>query len=598
MFASLLIPLFFFPAYHLPFGGAKTVVFYVLVEITFPFFLCLFLSHVDRKLWFRHPTILLLGSFLLVMFLSAFLGEDLLNSLFGNGQRLTGVWFTFHLVLYSFYLMLFFAMYPARKQRFIQGVIWVATICAAYGVLEGWGWLPSATASARATSVFGNPIYFASYLVIPFFLSLWQFGVSAGRKKIAFLGAAFVLFGAVIATGTRGALLGIICGLLLFALFRFMEHPLERKKIALSVGGLLLLGLLLFVGISTTAKSFSIAERLTTFADDNVTTRLTYWGIALRGFVDYPLLGTGPENYFVVSDPAFVSEKYHVVEGLWSDKPHNYLLEMLVTNGVIGFGVFIALLVVVVKVLWKEEDRLLSRMMIAGLAAYLVQSLFIFETISASLMFILLIALPVSVRLRQSPEQSLRMSLGVSGAAILSLLALLFIVWPIHVYLSTMGSFTGSLDGLKTLDRLAEQSFVLDWRLIGREYREVFYREIEPLIQTGEWEQVVMNGTEAYAQAVELHPLRAQYWYEYAQLLSIKASVTGDQEGYMDSIEAIEQSAALAPERLDIALAQIQLYATVHEYEKAQALYEKTSQREGCWIGSGAEGVLEIQCEN
>jgi len=109
---------------------------------------------------------------------------------------------------------------------------------------------------------------------------------------------------------------------------------------------------------------------------------------------------------------------------------------------------------------------------------------------------------------------------------------------------------------------------------------------------------VVMNGTEAYAQAVELHPLRAQYWYEYAQLLSIKASVTGDQEGYMDSIEAIEQSAALAPERLDIVLAQIQLYATVHEYEKAQALYEKTSQREGCWIGSGAEGVLEIQCEN
>jgi O-antigen ligase len=410
----------------MPFGATKTVVFYTLIEVTFPFFLYLFLSRIDWRSWFRQPVVLMLGLFLFVMLVSALLGDDVWNSLFGNSQRLTGFWFSLHLVLYGAYLVLFFALYPQWKIRFLQGVIIVATISAFYGILEGWGWLPSATQNARATSLFGNPIYFASYLVIPLFLSLWQFVVCIGHNRYLFLTSSIVMFGAIIATGTRGVLVGVISGFLLYALFQFIDRPNQRKQIVSIVGGALVAVMLLFMAVSFTAESNSVGERLTRIVDKNVMDRLTYWEIGLRGWVDRPLLGTGPENYYVVSDPVFLPIHYHTSRGLWPDKPHNYFVELLVTTGLIGFGVFVALMVVVAKAMWKHEDNMFSRFVLAGLGAYLVQSFFIFETISASLMFMFLLVLSFSVRLRQSPEKSAFLSLGVGGAGVLSL-SLLFL---------------------------------------------------------------------------------------------------------------------------------------------------------------------------
>jgi tetratricopeptide (TPR) repeat protein len=166
-----------------------------------------------------------------------------------------------------------------------------------------------------------------------------------------------------------------------------------------------------------------------------------------------------------------------------------------------------------------------------------------------------------------------------------------------HKYFLTMGSFNTSLNDLPKLDVIAEQSFVVDWRMIGKAYRDIFYAEIDSLIETGDWESVVMQGVEAYEQSLKQHPLRAQYWYEYAQTLSLEASVTGDKDGFYRSVDAIERSAELAPQRLDIALAQIQLYVTIGEYEKAQILFERTSQLDECRINQSDEGVLEIQCD-
>jgi hypothetical protein len=79
------------------------------------------------------------------------------------------------------------------------------------------------------------------------------------------------------------------------------------------------------------------------------------------------------------------------------DKPHNYILEVLVTTGIFGFAAYAAMLVAVFWSVSRAFHRHILRLpefclLVAALVAYSVQSMFLFETISASVLFYALLA--------------------------------------------------------------------------------------------------------------------------------------------------------------------------------------------------------------
>jgi tetratricopeptide (TPR) repeat protein len=99
----------------------------------------------------------------------------------------------------------------------------------------------------------------------------------------------------------------------------------------------------------------------------------------------------GPENYYFIAN-AYYNPAIYQYDPSWFDKPHNYLIEVLVTTGVFGFAAYAAMLIACVWILALAYRRgLLSLLefclLLAGFLTYDSQNLFVFDTISASLMF-------------------------------------------------------------------------------------------------------------------------------------------------------------------------------------------------------------------
>src|SRR6185369_16632465 len=137
--------------------------------------------------------------------------------------------------------------------------------------------------------------------------------------------------------------------------------------------------------------------RLFQLRDSNTSARLVQWGVALRGFKDHPLFGVGPENYYIIANKYYNPAIYQF-DRSWFDKPHNYLIEVLVTDGALGFTVYLAILVLIAVAFYKGyKSGFLSLMefviLLAALLAYQIQNLTVFDTVPASLAFYCLMGL-------------------------------------------------------------------------------------------------------------------------------------------------------------------------------------------------------------
>src|SRR3989344_226202 len=334
--------------------------------------------------------------FVVINWLSAFLGVNVNRSLWGNFERMGGAFYITHLALLYFYILLL-GQYSGKYVKWVlQFFLFVAAIIALNGV-SGWLGGPTLTPvpslPGRASSTLGNPIYLGSFLIIPMFLAAY-FAAQAeglGRKLYyGFLGIIYLL--AIFQSGTRGAVVGLLAAI--FAAFTALVIFTKSRKI--KIGG----GITLIVFVIVAGFLFANYEKLpegTTLRrvfqlkDSNTQSRVLQWKVALKGFGDRPVLGTGPENYYVVANQYYNPEIYKY-DRSWFDKPHNYLLEILVTNGVLGFVFYGAILILSVLVVYrgfKKDflDLFQSCLLLAGFLAYQFQNLFVFDTVPASVAF-------------------------------------------------------------------------------------------------------------------------------------------------------------------------------------------------------------------
>ncbi len=125
--------------------------------------------------------------------------------------------------------------------------------------------------------------------------------------------------------------------------------------------------------------------------------RFIYWGMALQQVADYPILGTGPETF------RYAHERFYTADLIargepWADKVHNVYLEQLLTTGVIGFGVYMALLVVLVVTLYRhgssahdKQERVFAATMIGLVVAYGLNNIILFDTMSSLFWFWVLV---------------------------------------------------------------------------------------------------------------------------------------------------------------------------------------------------------------
>jgi len=400
LFLVLLAPFLVSKQLLFPFVTTKSFVFRIVVELLLPVYAYLVCVRKDLRPSFKNPLTLAVVGFLIFNFISAIFGVNVIRSLWGNFERMGGAFYLLHLTLLYFYILLIAQAKVINLAKFLKVAVISASILSLYGILVALGLKPFVPDPSlpRISITFGNPIYVGSFLILPLFLSLFFILQSEKKYQKVFFGlCALVQLLAIYQSGTRGAVVGLILGgFISSVLYLFFTQNKKLKFYgSIVVGVIVLVSGLLYLN-SDKLPTGSTLKRVFQLNDTNTQARLVQWKVALTGFKDRPFLGTGPENYYIVSNKYFNPEIYNY-DRSWFDKPHNFLLEILITTGVLGFVFYVSIIFLsfyAVYLGFKNGFLSLAEgtLLFAGMLSYQIQNLFVFDSVPSSLMFYIYVA--------------------------------------------------------------------------------------------------------------------------------------------------------------------------------------------------------------
>jgi O-antigen ligase len=182
--------------------------------------------------------------------------------------------------------------------------------------------------------------------------------------------------GAMLATGSRGALVGLaVGGLLVFG--RLISR---RPGLAIALPVVVMSGLVIFFSLTSQMVFENLVERLVSVAEageqGNFLLRLVMWGAGYQMITSSHWMGIGINSYEMAMN------QYADLEILRLTHPHSFYLYILIELGVIGLSIFGFLVFFIVRQLKdamrqiasvREKDALFS--LSAGLLAFSVHGL-------------------------------------------------------------------------------------------------------------------------------------------------------------------------------------------------------------------------------
>jgi O-antigen ligase/tetratricopeptide (TPR) repeat protein len=400
VYLTLLTPFLVSKSFLFPFVTTKAFYFRIIIELALPFYLFLLIVNKKFRPNLKNPLNLLVIIFWAITLVTSLTGVNMQRSLWGNFERMGGAYYLLHLSFFYFYLVFMAQRSPKIFQFFLKLVLWVSAAIAVYSVFTTWGMhpiIPDPSLPGRASAFFGNPIYLGSFLVLPLFLTLWFFARAEKLAwKIVYFAVAFVEALSIFYSGTRGAAVGLVLGAVFASLTFLFFYKGKRKKtgIILVFTGFLAIGFAFFA--ATNVPYLRQRMRAFNLVDSNTESRILQWKVALEGYKDYPILGVGTENYYIVANKYYNPEisKY---DKSWFDKPHNYVLEILVTTGIFGLLSYLGLAFLCLAALYKAYKKSLISLfegcvLLAGFLAYQFQNLFVFDNVSSSLIYFVILA--------------------------------------------------------------------------------------------------------------------------------------------------------------------------------------------------------------
>lgn len=393
-----LVPLFSFD--YLAYSVIeKTLLFFFLVEVAFSLWLYAVLRN---KEYLPHLNSLLIatGVFLALFTISGVIASSPEIAFWSTMSRMTGLILLFHIA--AFVLMLISTI---REEKTWLKVFGLFTFSGALVTLPMHFFAFSNETTEVVKSTFGNDSYTAAFLTFSFFFALIMIFRSTSQKTKIFFAvcAASIILSPVFVSlqnfldifddptqllGTaRAASLSIFIALTLSVLSYFATSSQEifsrvcKSLFAVIFIGLTTLSIMVFIPDS------EVQQRL---SEEGIGSRLVFWDSAIAGIADRPLLGYGPEHYFVPLylhfNTALFTKEYAFE--LHTSKPHSSYLEVLVSGGVLSFIPYMTIWVMLYVYLWRLwKEKILSRInvsLMTGLvSAYLLQSIVLFDTLSS-----------------------------------------------------------------------------------------------------------------------------------------------------------------------------------------------------------------------
>ncbi len=494
VFAVLVIPFIVADSLFFPFITGKGFFFRTIVEVGFAAWLLLTFRDASAR---PRKSVLMWAflAFMVVIGLADIFGENPWKSFWSNFERMEGYVTLIHLF---FYFIVATSVLTTEKlwRRWLEGSLVAAFIVTVYSFLQLAGELTINQGGVRVDAKFGNATYLAVFLIFNIFFALilamkhkgeviedWlayalyfilpvtaigllaKFGSSAYLYQISIV----VLFGALFAwlakrysvaylyaylvplmlfvllnTGTRGAVLGLLGGLLLSAL---LAAIFEKKDRVVRIAGASIVGfvVVVVVGFIAVRDTDFVAKSpiLSRFASISLTetktqARAYIWPMAIEGWKERPILGWGQENFNYIFNKNYNPKMY--AQEQWFDHTHNIVLDWLVAGGILGLLSYLSLLGAALYLLWKKANDLefTEKALLTGLgAAYLFHNLFVFDNIVSYVLFVSVLAYihfkstRLEVPVASDSEEMESSDMWVAGPVVLVALciAIYFFVW-------------------------------------------------------------------------------------------------------------------------------------------------------------------------
>lgn len=181
---------------------------------------------------------------------------------------------------------------------------------------------------AAAVGLLGDPNDLALALLMSFPFLLSACIETRGGRRAAFVVLLALVFGGIIATQSRGGILGLGAGL-----FFLLKHRIKSKAVVYGAVGLAVAGLVTVMGVKSRQGLGSGG------IDESAQGRIDAWESGLRMFKAHPLFGVGVEAF-----PANY-QLYAVNPVDWRQKAtHNTYIQALAETGMAGIVPFMMLL--------------------------------------------------------------------------------------------------------------------------------------------------------------------------------------------------------------------------------------------------------------
>lgn len=339
----------------------------------------------------------------------------------------------------------------------LEPVLWAATIASLYGILQYFGidflrW----KYFDRPVGTFGNPNFLADFLValVPV-LAVRELGLRNSRKGLRLPVRTILVTLAILATQSRGGMLGFAMVVWLGVLFVSTGFKHDRGRAKLLVRRALLLTILaggIFVSLSVNFFPQSFRHL---FSTSTIKLRYELWRGSLELVRERPFSGYGLGSFPEVS-LILMPRLEPIVHGQRPAHAHSWPVEFMVDGGVTGLLLFTGFLFFLLKGLSEGAkastsipgERLLLMAIIAGISGLLVATSVgvWFNWFGGGWIFYLLAGIGAGIASRPA---KCTFSIRRKGTIIAGLLVLLFwvglTVFFVNVFLASHQAFLGKV---------------------------------------------------------------------------------------------------------------------------------------------------------
>ena len=391
--------------------------------------------------YLRQPLILPILAFLFVSGFATVFSINPYLSLVGTYKRYGG--FLSTIVYISLFFIIVHFIDKKRLNALCNAIILTAGFSSVYGILQHFGldlyhWSTSFGFGIRVSATFGHPAFFSAFLIMVIPLVLIKIfsdtpeqncraSSDFRRSTFLYMGILSLLIVAFYYTKTRASFLGLlISNIFFFSLIG--KKSLLTNKIKTIITATIIIGLSIFFNVSDRTSvigrfiddiepALLDSERPHPFLENSyeeigIVSKLKS-SVFLRVFqymtgreiiYDYPVLGIGPETLGMIY-PQYLSRVYRETsehrEFKNQNRIHNDFLDMAVSRGLLGLGVYLWFIFAYARMVWKRckkansSDRTLIIGLCAGCLAYFIQNQFSFGHVPILTLFWFLVAMSV-----------------------------------------------------------------------------------------------------------------------------------------------------------------------------------------------------------